>query len=375
MNKERLDILVYNKGLAESREKASRLILAGLVSIDKKKETKPGMRFNIDSLVEVQKNNSYVSRGGLKIESAYRKFKIDFSNKIIVDVGASTGGFVDFSLRHGAKKVYAVDTGYGQLAQKLREDKRVINLERTDFRKIESFEEEIDLFVIDVSFISVKKILFKIKELIAKYNKKIEVIALVKPQFEVGKEIADRYKGIIKDEKIQKDIFKKIVDYSEKEGFAVVSQVKAGVKGVKGNQEYFLYLRAPKKIITFGVFDIFHSGHKYFLGKIDNKKNLTIVVTPDEKVLKLKGCEPQVPIAKRMEKLEELGYKTEVELDDPWDNLIRLGADLIVMGYDQEWSQEIKKNVKSSGYLIKIKKIKTAYKPAIYKTSLLKNKE
>lgn len=375
MNKERLDILVYRKGLTESREKASRLILAGLVSVDKKKETKPGMRFNIDSLVEVQENNNYVSRGGLKMESAYRKFKIDFSNKIIVDVGASTGGFVDFSLKHEAKKVYAVDTGYGQLAQRLREDKRVVNLERTDFRKIESFEEEVDLFVIDVSFISIKKILFKIKELVAQYNKKIEIIALVKPQFEVGREIADKYKGVIKDEKIQKDVLKKIVNYSEEEGFAVISQVKAGVKGVKGNQEYFLYLRYPKKIVTFGVFDIFHAGHEYFLEKINNKENLTVVVTSDEKVFRLKGYMPQDPLAKRIKRLEGSGYRAIRELNNPWDNIVKLGADIIVMGYDQEWSQEVNKNIKNSGYLVKIKKIKKAYKPTVYKTSLLKNKE
>lgn len=241
-SKKRLDQLVFEKGLTESREKAQRLILARKIKVNDQFITKVGTKVSENAKLELEKGFEYVGRGAKKIESAYKKFKIDFNGKTIVDIGASTGGFTDFALQHGAKKVYAVDTGYGQLAYSLRCNSQVINMERTDIRKVSEFSEKIDMFLIDVSFISLKRIFPKVAEFIDNQKTRSSIIALVKPQFEVGKEIADKTKGVIKDEKIQKRVLQEIKAFAKELGFTVISEVKAGVTGEKGNQEYLLYL-------------------------------------------------------------------------------------------------------------------------------------
>lgn len=374
MTKERLDSLVYQKGLVGSREKASRLILAGLVLVNNRNATKPGMRYDIESKIRLKKKNMYVSRGGLKIEKINKDFYIDFKNKVVVDVGASTGGFSDYSLKNGAKKVYAIDVGYGQLAQKLRDNEKVISMERTDIRNVDKFSDKIDIFLIDVSFISLKKILPKIKEIIIKQDHKADIIALVKPQFEVGKAVADRFKGIIKDETIRKKALDDIISFSGKEGFASISRTKASLKGAKGNQEYLLYLRYPKKIITFGVFDCFHEGHKFLLAKAGEKDNLLVILPSDNRVKKIKGNEPINNLEQRLSNIKELGYKVEMEKVEPWDNIIEAKADIIVLGYDQHWANLIDKKIKESKYLVRTKKIKESFSSNIYKSRMLRDK-
>ncbi|NTU69838.1 TlyA family RNA methyltransferase [bacterium] len=242
--KERIDIILFEKGLVESREKGSRLILAGQVFANDFKVTKPSIRVDVDSHIRIKELFPYVGKGAQKLESAFIEFKMSFENKVIVDVGSSTGGFTDYALKNGAKKVYAVDVGYGQLAQKLREDDRVVSMERTDIRNIDSFPEKIDVFVVDVSFISLEKILPKIKEFIDKQKQKAEIVCLVKPQFEVGKKIADRFKGVISDIEIQNEIVEKIINFSLELNFLFKGKTESQIKGHKGNQEYLIYLES-----------------------------------------------------------------------------------------------------------------------------------
>lgn len=239
--KERIDIVLFEKGLTESREKGSRLILAGQVFADGIKIVKPGTKINIDSTINIKELSLYVGKGALKLESAYKEFKLNFKEKVIVDVGSSTGGFTDFSLQKGAKKVYSIDVGYGQLYQRLRDNDRVVVMEKTDIRDVNKLPEIIDFFVVDVSFISLEKILPSIKDIIDSQKYKSGVICLVKPQFEVGKKIADKYKGVINDEDIQLEMVDKIINFANNLGFIFKGKIKSAVKGHKGNQEYLVY--------------------------------------------------------------------------------------------------------------------------------------
>lgn len=360
-DKKRIDQLVFEKGLTKSREEAQRLILARKVKADGQFIIKSGTKILNDSKVEIEKSDNFVGKGARKLESVIRKFGVSFKNKIIADIGASTGGFTDLALKNGAKKAYAVDTGYGQLAYSLRCDRRVVNMERTDIRKIENFPDKIDMFLIDVSFISLKKILPKIKELIDNQNYKSEIIALIKPQFEVGKEIADKTKGVIKDEKIQEEVIKDIMSFLEREKFAVISYAKSGLLGEKGNQEYFLYLRYPKKIMVFGVFDLLHSGHIYFLKRAKKYGDVTVITPSDERVFELKNKKTVHSVKERIENLEKLGFNVQIERKNPWENILENKADIILLGYDQNWEEEIKKEIKKTGYLVKIIKIKESF--------------
>lgn len=243
--KRRLDILVSEQeGI--SRTKAQALIMAGEVLVEEKTETKAGFEFEETVKVRVKEKFPYVSRGALKLKKAYEDFGLDFKDKVICDVGASTGGFTDFSLSVGAKKVYAIDTGKGQIAQKLREDERVVLLENANIKKVQSLPEPIDFFVIDVSFISLKKVLPAVLNIIT--NSKLEirnsasVIALIKPQFEVGKEVADKAKGVIKDAEIQMKVVREIGQFSESIGFKVEGLTDSPIQGAKGNKEFLISL-------------------------------------------------------------------------------------------------------------------------------------
>lgn len=236
--KKRIDILLSDK-LQITRAKSQAMIMAGEISVQDKLITKSGQEFPEDVKIIVKNKFPYVSRGALKIEKAINEFKIDLKDKIICDIGASTGGFTDYVLQNGSKKVYAIDTGYGQLDQKLRNDSRVINMERTNIRDIHCLPEEIDLFVIDVSFISLKKVLPQCK----KISEHSSVLALIKPQFEVGKKIADKTKGVIKDESIRTNVVSEISDFSKSLGYKIQGVVESPITGAKGNVEFLIYLK------------------------------------------------------------------------------------------------------------------------------------
>ena len=248
MTKKRIDILLVEKGLAESRTKAQAYLLSGQVIVFGKRVDKAGTLIDEGSEVEVKERFPYVSRGALKLQKAYEEFGFDFKDKVICDIGSSTGGFTDFALARGAKKVYAIDVGYGQLDQKLRNNPAVINMERTNIRDVKSLPEPIDIFTIDVSFISLKQVLQIVKQLIKKRmtndkrQKTCDIVALIKPQFEVGKKIADKYKGVIKDEKIQSGVVDDISKFAKELGFGAKGIPESPILGAKGNKEFLIWL-------------------------------------------------------------------------------------------------------------------------------------
>ncbi|GAK59134.1 hemolysin A [Candidatus Vecturithrix granuli] len=239
--KERLDKLVCERGLAESREQAKRLILAGLVLVNAQKIDKAGTLIPEDADIRLLgQEHPYVGRGGLKLEKALHEFQIDPTGKVAIDVGASTGGFTDCLLQHGAKKVYAVDVGYGQLAWKLLNNPRVIPRERTNVRYLtpEDFPEQMDMAVIDLSFISITKILEPIQRLL---KPRADVIALVKPQFEVGKGEVGKG-GIVKSPEKHQRVLQEVREYAERLGFEFKGMLESPIKGAKGNTEFLMYV-------------------------------------------------------------------------------------------------------------------------------------
>ena len=238
--KERLDKIVYERGLAESREQAKRLILAGLVLVNEQKVDKAGTLIPEDADIRLLgQEHPYVGRGGLKLAHALREFQIDPTGKIAIDVGASTGGFTDCLLQHGAAKVYAVDVGYGQLAWKLLNDPRVIPRERTNVRYLTpaDFSEQMEIAVIDLSFISITKILESVQRLL---HPQAEVIALVKPQFEVGKGEVGKG-GIVKSPEKHQRVLQEVREYAEALGFQFKGVIESPIKGAKGNTEFLMY--------------------------------------------------------------------------------------------------------------------------------------
>lgn len=225
----------------ESRERARSLIMAGNVLVDGVAVTKAGSLINTDSLIEIKEEMPYVSRGGLKLEAALDHFRIDLIGMTVMDAGASTGGFTDCMLKRGAVRVYAVDVGYGQLSWQLRNDPRVTVIERTNIRKLprDTINEELDFATIDVSFISLLKVLPKVKEFLKKGG---EVLALIKPQFEVGKGEVDKG-GVIRSEEKRRRAVTKVEEGVESMGFIVLGIFESPVKGQKGNIEYFIHMR------------------------------------------------------------------------------------------------------------------------------------
>lgn len=240
--KKRLDVLVYEKGFAESREKAKAIIMSGLVYVDNQKADKCGTSYDESVNIEVRgKTLRYVSRGGLKLEKAINNFNLDLKDKTAMDIGASTGGFTDCMLQNGAKKVYSIDVGYGQLAWKLRNDERVINLERTNMRKVtrEQVPDEIDFFSVDVSFISLKLILPVARELTAE---NAQAVCLIKPQFEAGREKVGK-KGVVRDPKVHCEVIQNIYGFCLENGFDVLNLDFSPIKGPEGNIEYLIHLQ------------------------------------------------------------------------------------------------------------------------------------
>ncbi|ONI37687.1 rRNA methyltransferase [Candidatus Epulonipiscium fishelsonii] len=238
--KERLDVLIFKKGLAESRERAKAYIMAGVVYVDGQKEDKAGLKISEKSNIEVRQKMKYVSRGGFKLEKAVSSFKISLDEKICMDVGASTGGFTDCMLQEGAKKVYAIDVGYGQLAWKLRQDERVVCLEKTNMRYItaDTIKDKIDFCSIDVSFISLTKILPSVKPLLANSG---TVVALIKPQFEAGREQVEK-NGVVRSPKVHEQVINMICENVQNMGFKILGLDFSPIKGPEGNREYLIYL-------------------------------------------------------------------------------------------------------------------------------------
>ena len=241
-SKIRLDQLLAEKGLAGSRQRAQGIIMAGLVLVDGEKVDKPGHLVNPSCSIDLTgPDHPYVSRGGIKLEAALKEFSVDVTGLTILDVGASSGGFTDCLLRHGAKKVIAVDVGYGQLAWSLRNDPRVLVLERTNIRNLSALEIEdvIDGAVIDTSFISLKIVVPAAAKLLKKDS---FILALIKPQFEAGKGMVGKG-GIIRDAVLQNQIVDDLTAFFSQAGLEVCGTIESPITGAKGNKEFFIYLK------------------------------------------------------------------------------------------------------------------------------------
>lgn len=263
-NKKRLDVILFENGLAESREKAKAIIMSGIVYVDNQKADKPGTQYPDTTIPEIRGNTlKYVSRGGLKLEKAMSSFDIELNNKITMDIGASTGGFTDCMLQNGAKKVYSIDVGYGQLAWKLRNDSRVVNLERTNIRYItdEQVPDKIDFFSVDVSFISLKLVLPVARKFM---SENAGAVCLIKPQFEAGRENVGK-KGVVRDPTVHIDVVKAISDFVLANGFTVAGLDFSPVKGPEGNIEYLIYLLksdSPEYLALTTADEVVEASHK-----------------------------------------------------------------------------------------------------------------
>lgn len=240
-NKERLDLLLVEKGLAPSREKAKALIMAGKVYTNEQRLDKAGMELEPDAELRIKGESlPFVSRGGLKLAKAMETFQLDFSNKVVADIGASTGGFTDCALQNGAKRVYAIDVGYGQLHWDLRQDPRVVVLERTNARYLtaDSLPEKVDWIVSDVAFISVTKIFPAMLNIIKEDG---QLVILIKPQFEAGREHVGK-KGVVKDPLVHGQVIIHVLSEAEKLGFSVCGLDYSPIRGPEGNIEYLAWL-------------------------------------------------------------------------------------------------------------------------------------
>lgn len=245
--KERLDILLVNRNLAESREKAKAIIMSGNVLVNGQREDKAGATFSEDVTIEIKGNPlKYVSRGGLKLEKAIERYQLHLEDKICMDVGSSTGGFTDCMLQNGAVKVYSVDVGTNQLAWKLRQDERVVSMEKTNIRYLtpDMLSEKVAFASIDVSFISLTKVLLPVRELLTPEG---EVVSLIKPQFEAGREKVGK-KGVVRDQKVHIEVIRQVSEYAASIGFDCLILDFSPIKGPEGNIEYLLYMR--KKIYS-----------------------------------------------------------------------------------------------------------------------------
>ena len=246
MEKKRLDLLLSEKGLTESRSQAQRLVMAGQVRVNGQVVIKSSVKFSPDVKVEVLQAPQFVSRGGEKLSAAIEAFGFsDISGLICADIGASTGGFTDCLLQHGVVKVYAVDVGYGILHWKLRNSSNVISMERTNARYIDAFPEPVALVTIDASFISLRILLPKVKNWFS--DRGGDVIALIKPQFEAGRKDAAKGEGVIRDAAIHRKVLYQVIEFAEQEGYGVKGLILSPIKGPKGNIEFLVHLQFPSQ--------------------------------------------------------------------------------------------------------------------------------
>ncbi len=267
IKKERLDILIVNRGLAPSREKAKAIIMSGIVYVDGEKEDKAGTTFPENVNIEIKGNTlKYVSRGGLKLEKAMNEFGLRLDGFVCMDVGSSTGGFTDCMLQNGATKVYAVDVGHGQLDWKLRNDDRVVCMEKTNIRYVtpEHIDDRLDFSSIDVSFISLTKVLLPVKELLKDTGR---IVCLIKPQFEAGREKVGK-KGVVRDKKVHEEVIDMVVKYAKSIELYPLKLDFSPVKGPEGNIEYLLYLsKNPADVneigdAQFSINEVVEASHK-----------------------------------------------------------------------------------------------------------------
>lgn len=265
MSKERLDVLLVEQGFAASREKAKAIIMSGIVYVDGQKEDKAGSTFPPTAKIEVKGATlKYVSRGGLKLEKAMSHFDISLENKICMDVGASTGGFTDCMLQNGATKVFSVDVGHGQLDWKLRQDERVVCMEKTNIRYVtkDDINVELDFASIDVSFISLTKVLGPVYELL---KEKGQIVCLIKPQFEAGREKVGK-KGVVRDIKVHYEVVEQIVTFTKEHGFKPLHLEFSPIKGPEGNIEYLLHIEKTKVEadyeVPFSIDEVIRKSHE-----------------------------------------------------------------------------------------------------------------
>lgn len=247
--KERLDVILVKRGLAESREKAKAVLMAGNVFVNGQREDKPGTTFDESKIEQIEVKGSslkYVSRGGLKLEKAMQQFPITLKEKVCMDIGASTGGFTDCMLQNGASRVFSIDVGHGQLAWKLRQDERVVCMEKTNFRYVtgEDIGEEIDFGSVDVSFISLTKILIPARNLLRQAG---QMVCLIKPQFEAGRDKVGK-KGVVREPQIHEEVIHKVLDYADLICFCVRGLTFSPVKGPEGNIEYLVWLEKKEEV-------------------------------------------------------------------------------------------------------------------------------
>ena len=261
--KQRLDLALFARGFAESREKAKALIMAGQVYVNGQKAQKSGDTVKDADVLEVRgEKMPYVSRGGYKLEKAVAAFALELSDCVCMDIGASTGGFTDCMLQNGAKKVYAIDVGYGQLAWSLRSDKRVVNLERTNFRYVtrEQVPEEIDFASVDVAFISLRLIVPVMHELLKADG---QAVCLIKPQFEAGREHVGK-KGVVRDKAVHETVVREICAFLLESGFSLLHLDYSPIKGPQGNIEYLVHIRKsaePQSFLTLGAAEVVAASH------------------------------------------------------------------------------------------------------------------
>lgn len=242
--KERLDVILVNQGYADSREKAKAIIMAGNVYVNGQKEDKAGTGFDVSKIKSLEVRGSvlkYVSRGGLKLEKAMQCWKLSLQDSVCMDIGASTGGFTDCMLQNGASKVYSVDVGHGQLAWKLRNDERVVCMEQTNFRYLvrEDIQDDLDFASVDVSFISLTKILIPARNLLKCGG---EMVCLIKPQFEAGRDKVGK-NGVVREASVHREVIEKIVDFVDLIGFTCLGIEFSPIKGPEGNIEYLIHIR------------------------------------------------------------------------------------------------------------------------------------
>jgi len=237
--KERLDILVVRQGLARSCERARALIMAGRVTVEGRVLDKPGMSISWEAKIQVVQDLPYVGRGGLKLEAALDAFGVDVMGRTAVDVGASTGGFTDCLLQRGVRRVYAVDVGYGQLDWALRQDTRVVTMDRTNIRYVDSLPEPVDVAVVDVSFISLRLVLPTVVQLLTPSG---DAVVLIKPQFEAGREQVEKG-GVIRDLQVHEQVLRRVAEWAPQFGFSLLGFTASPIKGPAGNVEYFAHLR------------------------------------------------------------------------------------------------------------------------------------